>query len=70
MISYDEHDNFLYTELEKCGAELSGFHQAKIGPCLQWSKIPDIQARFEKGYQDGQAKLLQDSILTTRAQQE
>jgi hypothetical protein len=62
MISYDEHLAWITKEMDKTIAEWNGVHRAKLGDCVRYSKDPDIQARFEKGYQDGCAKLMQDKI--------
>jgi hypothetical protein len=70
MISYEEHKAWLGRQMEQLEAEYQGFLRAKIGSLIRWHSDEYIQARFEKGYQDGQAKLLQDSILTTKAPQE
>jgi hypothetical protein len=66
MISYDEHRAFLEKQCLLARAELAGFVQANIGPLVpSWTHDfakSDEQARFEKGYQDGCAKLMQDRI--------
>lgn len=62
MISYDEHERWLDQQIEGYTAEYHGFIRAKLGVCLQWSQNPALQARFEQGYRDGQAKLEQDSL--------
>lgn len=68
MISYDEHASWLARQIECCDAEYHGFIRARIGVCLQWSQNPQLQARFEQGYRDGQAKLKQD--LTAEGKKE
>lgn len=62
MVSYDEHADFLARQIEGFDAELHGFRQATLGPCLTWSAVPSLQARFEQGYRDGQAKLAQNAL--------
>jgi hypothetical protein len=70
MISYDEHEQWLLGQKYGFEAELAGFRQAKIGNSVSGYYDHTLQARFEKGYADGQAKLLQDSILTTKGKEE
>jgi hypothetical protein len=69
MISYDEHEKWLVQQLDGLAAEYWGYMQAKLGTRPKWSADQYIQDRFDKGYADGQAKLLQDS-LTQKAEEE
>lgn len=59
-ISYDEHRRFLERQLRAAEAELTGFRQAKIGGKIPYSPDPEMQRRYERGWEDGVAKMLQD----------
>ncbi len=60
MISYDEHRAFLKRQVALAEAEFVGFLQSQCGELVTYSPDPDAQRRFERGYQDGKAKKIQD----------
>lgn len=62
MISYDEHKRFLERQLRGIEAELTGFRQAAIGPLVPYSPDPEMQRRYERGYEDGKMKVLEDKL--------
>jgi hypothetical protein len=63
MTAYDEHRDWLVKYLNGAEAEYQGFLRAKLGPLRQWYHDPYLQLRFEQGYQDGLAKLAQETPL-------
>lgn len=65
MISYDEHRRFLNRQIKLADAELCGFLQAKCGPMVPYSTDRQIQARFERGYEDGKSKIIENKGSAT-----
>lgn len=65
-ISYDSHRAWLIRQVAGARAELHGYEQAVLGPLIRWSRDTEEQARFERGFIDGKAKILQDRLTTER----
>lgn len=63
MITYDQHREFLEHVAEGAQAELMGFRHAQEydhAPMYSGRKL--LQARYELGFRDGKAKMLQDEL--------
>ncbi len=63
MITYEEHERFLQKSMVLLEAELAGFHAAKSDFQTNPFHSPKARAAFEKGLEDGKAKLEQDKVM-------
>ena len=62
-VSYEEHRDFLSNEAGLMDAELSGFMDARLfdAPRKVYRSV-QFQDRYNKGFRDGKAKMMQDEV--------
>lgn len=64
-VSYDQHEEFLVQQILMATAELTGFSAARrwANPPNRYDS-PQMQARYMRGFNDGQVKLMQENEHT------